>query len=164
MDFSKGYKSECRREAIEVQERVMADLMAIGYKSADAYVAAFGYQVNLSDDYLKGEMERIISKQNFNKYFNKSQHRIEKRMDKLHEEEEKIELIDKDQVLKEILALAYKLPKNDPKRIEMLMKYADLQQMKKDEVKDEDTTVHYYLPLSCYNCSLYLEEKRGINK
>lgn len=161
MDFSKGYKSECRRESIEVQERVMADLMAIGYKSADAYVAAFGYQVNLSDDYLKGEMERIISKQNFNKYFNKSQHRIEKRMDKLQaEEEEKIELIDKDQVLKEILASAYKLPKNDPKRTEILMKYADLQQMKKDEVKDEDTTVHYYLPLSCYNCSLYLEGKK----
>lgn len=45
------------------------------------------------------------------------------------------------------------------------MKLADLQQMKRDPVDDtEDNTVHYYLPLSCHKCSLYIANKRKAGK
>ena len=54
----------------------------------------------------------------------------------------------------------------DPKqKTEILMKLADLQQMKKDPVDEtEDNTVHYYLPLTCYKCSLYIANKRKTEK
>lgn len=41
---------------------------------------------------------------------------------------------------------------------------ADITQIKKDEIKEEDTTVHFYLPLSCNNCSLYLAAKKKAGK
>ena len=45
------------------------------------------------------------------------------------------------------------------------MKLADLQQMKKDPVEEtEDNTVHYYLPLTCHKCSLYIANKRKTEK
>lgn len=48
--------------------------------------------------------------------------------------------------------------------VKNIAKYADLQQMKKDEVQEEDRTVHYYLPLSCRNCELYQKHKRKQNR
>ena len=39
------------------------------------------------------------------------------------------------------------------------MKIADLQQMKKDENTEEEETVHYYLPLQCYRCSLFIADR-----
>lgn len=44
--------------------------------------------------------------------------------------------------------------------IDLTKMIADITQIKKDEIKEEDTTVHFYLPLSCNNCSLYLAAKK----
>ena len=35
----------------------------------------------------------------------------------------------------------------------------NLQQMKKDENTEEEETVHYYLPLQCYRCSLFIADR-----
>ena len=67
---------------------------------------------------------------------------------------------DKDAIVSElnILADATKDPKQ---KTEILMKLADLQQMKKDVTKEEeDNTIHYYLPLNCRNCELYIKRKQ----
>ena len=56
-----------------------------------------------------------------------------------------------------ILADATKDPKQ---KTEILMKLADLQQMKKDTTKEEeDNTIHYYLPINCSSCELYARWK-----
>ena len=47
----------------------------------------------------------------------------------------------------------------DKDRADVLMKIADLQQMKKDENTEEEETVHYYLPLQCYRCSLFIADR-----
>lgn len=44
-------------------------------------------------------------------------------------------------------------------RADVLMKIADLQQMKKDENTEDEETVHYYLPLQCYRCSLFIADR-----
>ena len=58
MDYSKSLKTECRRSALgSVQENIMADLMAIGWRDVNAYVAAYGYNAQYSDDYNKQQIE-----------------------------------------------------------------------------------------------------------
>ena len=32
--------------------------------------------------------------------------------------------------------------------------------MKQEEVKTEDNTVHYFIPLTCHKCSLYINNKK----
>jgi len=49
---------------------------------------------------------------------------------------------------------------NDTKlKAEILMKVADLEGMKKQEVKQDEKLIHYYLPLRCSKCSLYTAAK-----
>lgn len=49
----------------------------------------------------------------------------------------------------------------DPKtKTDIAMKIADLQRMKQDENKDEQELVHFYLPITCKRCSLYVAEKK----
>ena len=67
---------------------------------------------------------------------------------------------DKSDVINELNTLASST--SDVKlKADILKQITDLQQMKKDETKgEEDNTIHYYLPLSCHNCNLYIENKR----
>jgi hypothetical protein len=71
-------------------------------------------------------------------------------------------LPDKEQIAKELRAIALALPAASKERAEILVKYSDLLQMKKDEVKEEDTT-HYYLPQTCDKCALYQNFKASPN-
>lgn len=51
---------------------------------------------------------------------------------------------------------------NDPKqRTEILLKLADLQKMKDDVTKDDVELVHFYVPIQCYNCSLYIQAQEN---
>ncbi len=62
-------------------------------------------------------------------------------------------LLKKEGVLAELQAI---VPTLDGKeRADVLMKIADLQQMKKDDVKEEET-VHFYMQLKCPMCPAYM--------
>lgn len=51
---------------------------------------------------------------------------------------------------------------NDTKlKAEILMKVADLEGMKKQETKQNDKLIRYYLPLKCSVCSLYKAAKEA---
>lgn len=77
------------------------------------------------------------------------------------EEEEKagnvVQYRDKDAVLSGLEQTLPYLRGKD--RADVLMKIADLQQMKKDENTEEEETVYYYLPLQCYRCSLFIADR-----
>ena len=69
-----------------------------------------------------------------------------------------VENRDKDSVIRELNVLATSA--TDPKvKAELLMKLADLQQMKKTEETTEENKVRYYMPLKCNNCVLYKDAK-----
>ena len=71
---------------------------------------------------------------------------------------------EKEDIVRELNILA-DITKDPKQKTEILMKLADLQQMKKDPVEEtEDNTVHYYLPLTCHKCSLYIANKRKTGK
>lgn len=65
----------------------------------------------------------------------------------------------KDFMLNELWALS-KLESDPTKRAAILKQIADLQQMKRDENVAEEKLVHFFLPLNCKRCSLYVAEKK----
>nr|DAV38599.1 MAG TPA: hypothetical protein [Caudoviricetes sp.] len=170
MDYSRKLQSESRKAKLTPVERAMADLMCLGWSASDAFIATGQLKPALNDEYNKTQIEKVISDDPFIKYMEQKQRSIKRGILKQYTEEpeesekEDITLLSKEEILQEALRSAYALPINDPKRVEILMKYADLQQMKKDEVKEEDTTVHYYLPLTCNNCELYIKHKKQLKK
>ena len=69
---------------------------------------------------------------------------------------------DKDFIIAELIRAAADL--DGKEKADVLNRIADLQQMKKEELKKEDERVHFYLPLSvCKDCpnKNRLVEKRG---
>lgn len=71
-----------------------------------------------------------------------------------------IETVSKDEMIKEFSALFR--AEVDPKlKAEIGIKLADIAGMKKQEQQTDDTTIHYYLPLKCGKCALYLSAKKS---
>lgn len=162
LDYSRRFKAENKKYKISPTERAMADLVSLGWQPQDVYIAIGLYKPALSDEYNKEQIEKMITDKEFAEYNKMREKNIRRGILKQsvkeingEEEDDDINLIDKEEVLKQMLRSALSLPQNDPNRVKMLMQYAELQQMKKEEVDTEDNTVHYYLPLSCNNCSLY---------
>lgn len=62
----------------------------------------------------------------------------------------------KSDIVKELNVLANSC-KDAKQRTEILLKLADLQRMKEDSNKDDKDLVHFFLPIQCYNCSLYIQ-------
>lgn len=165
LDYSRKFKTECSKAKLDPQVRAMAELMVQGWTPQDAFIAVGFYKPALSDEYNKSQIEKYITDTDFNVYMESRRKAIKRGILKTsvsqEEDEEQINipLLDKESVLKEMIKSAMSLPVNDVNRINILQKYSELQQMKKDEVKEEETLIHYYLPLTCNNCSLYMAAK-----
>lgn len=165
LDHTRKFRNETAKLKLDIPHRAMAELMVAGWGAQDAFIAMGYNKPHLSDEYNKRQLEILTQDENFIKYMEQRQKSIKRGILKQYtneEEEEKqeLKLLTKEEVLQEALRTAMLLPQNDPKRVDVLMRFADLAQMKKEEIKEEDSTIHYYLPLSCNNCSLYLANKK----
>lgn len=65
----------------------------------------------------------------------------------------------KEDIVKELNILANSC-KDAKQRTEILLKLADLQRMKDEPNKEkEPELVHFYVPIQCHNCNLYMKAK-----
>lgn len=169
MDFGKIIKRECVKLGITQQEKAMADLIISGWREPDAYVLCFGMNPAFSDTWHQKKIKEITQKAGYIQYFNdksaaqaSAKHSIqangEAQGDILDEMPDGF--MSKEDVLKELLRTIASLPAKDPKRADVLMKYADLTQMKKDEVKEGNELTVFYLPQNCKQCELYIKHTR----
>ena len=63
-----------------------------------------------------------------------------------------VKIRSKDDIITELNEIANNTP-DTKKRAEILMKIADLQQMKQEQIGEtEDERIHFYLPLKCWDC------------
>lgn len=164
-------KTELRRIRLTTQQKAFADLLALGWIESDAYIASGLYSEAYSLVANKQKMDHLINENgDFINYLNGRISKLEKQFAKKEEKKETqqddsskkppadINYREKDAIID---ALSYEAQfLKGKERIDALMKIADLQQMKKEEVTDEKRYVHYYLPLTCNNCQLYINSKK----
>lgn len=167
LDYSRKFKTECNKAKLDPPIRAMAELMVQGWSPQDAFIAVGLNKPALSDEYNKQQIEKHITDPEFTVYMESRRKAIKRGILKQYEpdteedtERTQVKLLSKEEVLQEALQTAMLLPKNDPKRVDVLMRFADLAQMKREEIKEEEQLIHYYLPLTCNNCSLYLASKK----
>jgi hypothetical protein len=148
------------KEAVEAM--AMADLMCLGYNETDAYLITHRDQRIFGDDFIRTKIANIVSTPEFIKYSEKRARAMKRDSAKIEEDPDDTsdQLPDKEKVARELWTIAKSLPVGSKERAEVASRYADLMQMKKDVVEEEDT-IHYYLPLSCDKCELYLSRKKG---
>lgn len=163
MDYSRSIKSAVKKAKITIQDKIFADLMLSGWKDQDAFIAAFGYNINYSEEYVKTQMRNMLSNPELAKYMNAQGKKNEMKANDSEDmsDEEVLSKATKEETLKDLLIAKSKMRFGSKEWLDATKLIADLQQMKKDVVEEEDTTVHYYLPLNCRNCELYIKSKSG---
>ena len=133
-------------------------LVASGASRGEAYATIFRPRSTKIETAQRGAAQLAKDKPGINKLIRSFE---DNRAAFLPEEEEKagnvVQYRDKDAVLSGLEQTLPYLRGKD--RADVLMKIADLQQMKKDENTEEEETVHYYLPLQCYRCSLFIADR-----
>lgn len=139
-------------------------LVASGASRGEAYATIFRPRSTKIETAQRGAAQLAKDKPGINKLirsFEDSPKSKKKKKNTEAEEEEKagnvVQYRDKDAVLSGLEQTLPYLRGKD--RADVLMKIADLQQMKKDENTEEEETVHYYLPLQCYRCSLFIADR-----
>lgn len=174
--FSRVLSRECKKLNLSVQEKAFADLMALGWRDTDAFVLSGIYNPVYSADVNMKELNRYVMDDTAFKGYLAAQMRKTGRLDKKANKEKKaadeIEISDEDisyelskeSQLRELIAAKKNSVKGSKEWLDIKKMIADITQVKKDEIKDEDTTVHFYLPLSCHNCSLYMDYKKKRGK
>lgn len=173
---SKETQHRMRQFMLTEQEVYMASLMAAGHSDMEAYSVIYSPNV-CSDESLHADVGRLKMRKKGIKDLVDTLTRVNMKglqvsvgsengaVGKALKKPKKASLKsggfdprDKDSiigVLSDQLFLA-----TDPKvKADIAMKIADLQRMKNDETKDEQQVVHFYLPLGCKRCKLYVDER-----
>ena len=165
--FSKGLGSECRKAGISIKEKAFADLLALGWKDKDAYLISGLYNPVYNLEINKKNMNTLLSDdKDFMDYLTSASRKIKRRQKESEKEDDIASELSKENQLRKLIAARKKYDGKEGCKewIDLTKMIADITQIKKDEIKEEDTTVHFYLPLSCNNCSLYLAAKKKAGK
>jgi len=156
MNYSLQLERLAQRDKLSVEMRAMADLVYLGYTDTDAYLVTHFDQKIYGKDYIKKKVAEAVSMSEFMRYFEKRKV-SGKRVQRIAEKEDisMTDAPDKESLAKELWAVATRLPLDSKERADVMMKYADLVGFKKDVIEESDQ-IHFYLPLTCDKCELYV--------
>lgn len=187
-------KSLLRKFKISAVQRAFVDLVLSGWDEKDVYLFMKLYNPIYADDYNAAELRKFLEDGGVSSY---RKHALIEQRDKwsdilLRQRAERDEngtkgkktssesggkegtgsssssekrYRDKDEVIDELASTVKDLHGKD--KADVLMKIADLQQMKKEKDDTREKTVHFYLPLKCDYCPLhikFMERKRTIEE
>lgn len=174
--LSKGLLSECKKLKLTPQEKAFADLLNAGWKEKDAYLIVGLYKQLLSPEANTKNMRLLIdTKPFFNSYLKdieREKQYISMQTQGMPTDTTKSEIasvteedisneLSKDAQLKELITAKKKATIGTKEWLDIKKMIADITQVKKEESKDEASLVHYYLPLTCNVCSLYIKNKKN---
>lgn len=141
-------KKEASRIGCKENHIILADLILSGYTEAEAYDIAYSERVMTAAKIKIAEREEVLRSEEYQRAF-------EDRQEARRYTTEAVDLRDKESVARDLNTLINKT--TDPKlKAELLMKLADLQQMKKDASAIDDDPVQFFLPLDCERCPLLI--------
>lgn len=174
--ISKETQNRMRQFMLTEQEVYLASLIAAGHSDEEAY--SLIYEPNtLSDESLHVLVGRVTSRKKGIKdlvdtltrvnmkgltvQIGSANDAMNKKLGRKGRKKASTEFdpTNKDSIIR-VLSDQLELATDPKTKTDIAMKIADLQRMKQDENKDEQELVHFYLPITCKRCSLYVQEKK----
>lgn len=175
--FSTTVSRKCRKYNITECELAFCELMLAGFSKEDAYQIVYNTS-SMNNTQIKSASRLLSINDRIVRYMSEAKtlkmDMIEESM-RVEEKEEVVEeIIDDDDIsldgaskentLKELLRAKSRAKEGSDEWLKIQDRIINITQMKKDEVKEEDKFVHYYLPLTCNNCSLFINAKKKNKK
>lgn len=170
-EVSSKTKKTARELGLTPEQMAFVDLVACGWAEEDAYAVAIRTgAATWTKKALRAEYDKILSREGARKRTSDikqvlSSDREEQIRTAISNEEKEL-LARATSKEKKLIELQATLETKDPGSSDWLkinQQIIDVSRMKQDEVKTEDTTIHYYLPVnyprSCNDC--LLKNKKG---
>lgn len=171
--------SDKTKRAGNAENRIFADLLALGYGEKDAFLISHPDCAGYSDQGIKSDVEEIKKRGDFVSYYEDQRQLIGPLLrgnvpPSLQDKKSPLggsKYKDKDTLIDALTREADNV--TGKARADILMKIADLENMKKEDTREERKYLHFYMPLTCENCSLTvdngnlrrkIEELEGINE
>ena len=159
MDYSATIKNEIKEYGLSAKELAFVDLVSLGWEVRDAYFTIFNEGLSWQKSYLYSKINEIKSKKGaeLRATFRKDGIKIERQLSNTNISDINLDEVTKENTLKELVKAKNSFEPGTKEWLDIQKQIIEVTQMKKDEVKEEDKTVHYYLPLRCSDCPLYIE-------
>lgn len=152
--FSQTLVKQATKLGGTVQYMIMADLMAVGYSEADAYMIAYPENAALSVQQNKSLRESITRSGKFKRVYD-ARHTLIRAGVLTPSNNDDIELVGTEEVLKEILKAAMAQPTGSKERADLYAKYNDIRQVSSQVVDEVTDNIQFVLPLKCRQCPLF---------
>ena len=147
-----------REYGLSPNELAFIDLYFSGFDKRDAFIIAMNMGATWTDDAVERSANEIIRR-------DEAKHRLKDLRNpstaQTYVDEQDIsdkEIMDalsKDNMLKDLYFARTKTKRGSKEWLDINKMIADITRMKQEEVKSEDNTIHFYLPLTCHRCELY---------
>ena len=155
MVLSEKFKKEAKTAGITPQDLLMADLLSIGYSESDAYNIAYPEREVWNVEKNMSNRDGILNDKKFKVVL---EQRIQRQRSgvMIPQKLAEVELITREESLKEILLAAQQLPVGSKERGDMFIKYREAL-AKMQETTGNGDSVNISLPLKCIKCQLYAD-------
>lgn len=153
-------------------ELAISDLVSCGWPSDVAFRLIYRVGASWLPEAVKKEAKAVSSTEGFRKRSRENRARVVE-ADRVKAEEAKspvnveseddksmLESVSKENMLLDLVKARTKMVVGSKDWLDVNKMIADITRMKQDEVKTEDTTIHFYLPLKCHQCALYIQNKK----
>lgn len=162
MDYSKKLINKTKKLHLSVMELVFCELLGSGWDSKDAYMAAFHKGTTLDSGYLEGLISKLLDKPEILEQAGlakeeKKAKKVQKTKEKVEEGGFSVDNVSKEKMLRELFEAKEGMDVGSKEWLDTQKMIADITRMKQDEVKTEDTTIHYFLPIKCPECPLFIK-------
>lgn len=162
MDYTKKLLNKVKRLRLSVMDLAFCELVAAGWEPNDAYMAAYHKGATMDDAYLSSVVSELLGKNEIMAQIGQSKddkkaRKTQKAKEKIEDEGFSVDNVSKEKMLRELFEAKEGMDIGSKEWLDTQKMIADITRMKQDEVKTEDTTIHYFLPLKCPECPLFIK-------
>lgn len=165
---------ECKKYRLKTpMHKAFCDLIVLGWDKDDAYAFSGLWNSTYTSLMNQQDAQRLLTDDKFIiEYIDTRIKELKAEKKKIKKAEEEAALaaqaeieidmnaeLSKEAQLKELLIAKAKHPVGSKEWLDVKKMIAEITRVKQDEIKDEDELVHFYVPIQCHNCSLYLKAK-----
>ena len=151
-----------KKMKVEPEMIVFADFLFLGYHEVEAYLMAYPEDESLSMSMMKRKRKNIVCSNKFKEICDERRELFERTLS-IPNDINEIELIDSEEVAKEILATAMYQPPGSKERAEFFAKYYEVLRDALITIQgstEETDDINFYFPDKCNQCLFFLIYER----
>lgn len=158
-------RRELKKLNVTSQMLVMATLMSVGFEEVDAYIVAYPENQKMPEKQNKGIFENLLASAKFKKLLEERKSKV-KEGSAVRVELEDVELIEGDEVAKEILRSAKSAPIGSKERADLFLRYDEIRQRNNTNDTDNKETedIKFYFPIKCSQCPLLAQLNKDLEE